>query len=1434
MSPTRNLCCWLVLLAIGGLSPSLAIHPDWAPPTIVDSVGNVGQFASLALDPVTGRPAISYLAATGLGQLRFAEFNGTNWTISTVATGVGLFDVYTSLVYFPDGRPAIAYYDYQRGRLRYAERNAGVWTIVTVDGNDVPPFANVGAHCSMRILPNGNPAIAYIDRAGTGSLKYAERVGGVWNTTVVAPSGAGGGVSLAVVELDVTDSDRGSFTLAISFVRNAGLTLAYVDGGAWQISANLDTSSIAGDTALACCSWIAYFDDNANATRFARYIGGSPGVPANWSKSVADPADANGFVDLLNLGGTPLVAYHSVAAVDGGLRMARTDGFAPVDWRRVTVDSPATRGLHNSVAAADGKLCVAYFDDAADDLLYTELVNDANGNGIPDELEPPFGACCRPGDCFVGTPTECADVGGIYAGDYVPCEPNPCPAFGACCVEVVSERDTLCLIRSEAQCSDLGGTYRGDDTICDFAACIGACCAVDYYADGGPFFCFHTTPSQCTQSFGTFFGFGSQCGPTTCDNIPIGACCWSGGFCFVLDELFCVSALNGTYLGNGTDCSLSPCSDGPGQAGACCLDGTICNGATESSCAASSGVFLGPGSTCAGNPCLAQGACCRNGVCSVVPELACDFTGGQFQGVDTTCDPNPCPPAELGACCFFDFADGFLVCQETTADECIDVFGGSFKGVGTSCSQNPCAGACCLPDPAESGPCAVVDAFFCLEIIEGFYLGDGTSCTYEPCTRDTGACCFGDSCDLAPAQECVANGGDFLGYGVQCSLLLCQQPRGACCLPDVPAGVEPSRCVQVPEQDCLSVGGTYQGDGSTCATNPCDLPTGACCQSSPPSSTGGSSCSNIDKAGCDTLGGAFKGVGTGCDQSPCVGACCFFDVPRGTFECTVVTPEECFFNFPNSEYLGDGTTCTYGPCGTPGVGACCLGDLCDLATAVDCENAQGVFLGVGTECGLALCRGPSGACCRGTDCDVLTWLACFQVGGTYQGDDSVCDPNPCAPPPTGACCLGPPREGRSGPCYITTEQDCTQAGNLFQGPFTTCPVYCPGDMDCDGDVDFDDIDAFILALQGPFEYNSVYPCCPWHHGDLNDSGFVDFDDIDPFITRIGEICGGQPPTGACCSLNGTCSLVSAADCAAQGGAYQGDETTCGNVTCPTDGACCLGSECFSGADFATCTLLAGGVFLGSGVDCSPTACPAAAGACCIDIEGNACLDNLTQGVCQAFMGVYNGDGSECGASTCGLVDAGACCIAVGGPVAFCIVVEPAECASASGEFLGPSVSCVGLPCSLGACCLPGGECQQVSAFPCFAAGGEFQGVGSSCDPSPCALPPVGACCRSTPAEGQPAGPCFITTEQECILGENFYQGDGTVCPEHCAGDMDCDGDVDFDDIDPFVLALQGPGAYNAAHPCCPWLNGDTSNDGQVTFDDIDAFVDLIGSFCGSK
>ena len=71
-------------------------------------------------------------------------------------------------------------------------------------------------------------------------------------------------------------------------------------------------------------------------------------------------------------------------------------------------------------------------------------------------------------------------------------------------------------------------------------------------------------------------------------------------------------------------------------------------------------------------------------------------------------------------------------------------------------------------------------------------------------------------------------------------------------------------------------------------------------------------------------------------------------------------------------------------------------------------------------------------------------------------------------------------------------------------------------------------------------------------------------------------------------------------------------------------------------------------------------------------------------------------------------------------------------------------------------------------------------------------------------------------------------GAGPPSPDDpCTGDLNCDGQVDFFDIDPFVLAVTDPAAFEEQYPECDLLNADANFDGGVDFFDIDCFVALI-------
>jgi hypothetical protein len=66
-----------------------------------------------------------------------------------------------------------------------------------------------------------------------------------------------------------------------------------------------------------------------------------------------------------------------------------------------------------------------------------------------------------------------------------------------------------------------------------------------------------------------------------------------------------------------------------------------------------------------------------------------------------------------------------------------------------------------------------------------------------------------------------------------------------------------------------------------------------------------------------------------------------------------------------------------------------------------------------------------------------------------------------------------------------------------------------------------------------------------------------------------------------------------------------------------------------------------------------------------------------------------------------------------------------------------------------------------------------------------------------------------------------------VTPPPRAGDLNCDGVIDFGDINPFVLALTDLGAWQARYAGCPDANGDINGDGSVGFGDINPFIALL-------
>jgi hypothetical protein len=66
-----------------------------------------------------------------------------------------------------------------------------------------------------------------------------------------------------------------------------------------------------------------------------------------------------------------------------------------------------------------------------------------------------------------------------------------------------------------------------------------------------------------------------------------------------------------------------------------------------------------------------------------------------------------------------------------------------------------------------------------------------------------------------------------------------------------------------------------------------------------------------------------------------------------------------------------------------------------------------------------------------------------------------------------------------------------------------------------------------------------------------------------------------------------------------------------------------------------------------------------------------------------------------------------------------------------------------------------------------------------------------------------------------------------VTPEPNTGDVNCDGLVNFGDVNPFIFVLTDLPAWQANYPGCPDANGDINGDGSIGFGDINPFVALL-------
>ncbi len=194
-------------------------------------------YLSIGLDLGSNQlPRISYIKWVSLDQmdLWFAEQNPVGaWSLEMIDSGG--YARHSSLHIDSDDHYHISYEDMAANELRYAYWNGTNWSIEMVDSEDPTGLWSTGHWSSIKADRDKNPHIAY-EGGKSSPLKYATKVSGLWQNTTIDYLG-GPGLSM---DLDSKMRPHISYQGTDLHLRHA-----WWNGSSWQIE-SVDTSSYVG------------------------------------------------------------------------------------------------------------------------------------------------------------------------------------------------------------------------------------------------------------------------------------------------------------------------------------------------------------------------------------------------------------------------------------------------------------------------------------------------------------------------------------------------------------------------------------------------------------------------------------------------------------------------------------------------------------------------------------------------------------------------------------------------------------------------------------------------------------------------------------------------------------------------------------------------------------------------------------------------------------------------------------------------------------------------------------------------------------------------------------------------------------------------------------------------------------------------------------
>jgi hypothetical protein len=629
--------------------------------------------------------------------------------------------------------------------------------------------------------------------------------------------------------------------------------------------------------------------------------------------------------------------------------------------------------------------------------------------------------------------------------------------------------------------------------------------------------------------------------------------------------------------------------------------------------------------------------------------------------------------------------------------------------------------------------------------------------------------------DMAPGTTYwILIGSFWCGYQPSASLnITLNCSLGACCLGET--------CALETVTSCAALSGFYFGDETSCTPDLCLY--GACC------TAGG--CQALTSDDCSAAGGNFLGNGTDCWPDPCppINETCATAIPV-----TDGTPAMEGTNALASEEDDAEASCSWSNKDLWYVYmATCTGTV-----TVDTEGSEqeNTVLSVWDACG-----GTEIACDDDSGTDLLSLLTFEAIAGrTYWirlasfawiGGDFDINIS-CAEAPQGACCT-------DTACTIDYRLTCDAASGTYGGDGTLC---AGNDCNANGVEDICD----LLGGTSP---------------DCNANGIPDECDLDAGTSADLDGNGVPDECDPDCNGNG---IIDGCDVSCAGGCASLPD--CGlSADCQEDG---IPDECqlvYEGCD---------GVRYDSGFADLVNGVRPDSGWSFVGVADDFVLDQATVGTClrfDIFDWVDSGNLTTLHAriyeNPNGLMNLGSFWAATPVFDQTYSVADGTLTITDTGEDLygydllrflatGPAYA------------LDAGNYALHIMFPGTWDAGFWATAGS--DDSDCAI--YWGDWMDWPADTC-AGGDDLTRLSFALLGDQSNDTNENGVPDECdvtlVGDVNCDGGVDFGDINPFVLILSDPAAWQQAYPDCPFLNGDIDQDGSVNVRDVNPFVAIL---CG--